>query len=193
MFRLKARARTIALAVIFACALGSNASATPLTLATDGVVGTLDGKLGDSNPTTELAIAQQLLDYVGLGVVAPTACVTCYRTSTVFDYEATLSNPQQSMGGLRVVPAAYDYVLAKYDGPNAGYVLFYLPKFGSHTLPQYPADLWTTNPTKWALSHFTTFDAEVEIVEVPDGGSTAALLGVVLCGIGFISRRFARH
>ena len=190
MFRVTTRAARIAVAATFACAVGSGASATPLTLSTAGVVGTLDGKIGNSNPTTELGIAQTLLDFVGLGVVSPATPTQKYRTSLVFDYAATLSNPVQRSG--LIVPVGYKFALAKYDGPNGGYVLYHVPTFGS-TLPQYPANFWTTNPTKWAISHFTTFDAKVEITEVPDGGSTAMLLGVVLCGIAIVSRRLQCH
>ena len=179
----------IGTALALACTFTSNAWADPLSLSTAGVVGTLDGKVGDSNEATELAIAQQILDFVGLGYEGPEDCDQCYRTSTVLDYEADLSNPKQGPKDAFVVPDGYDYVLAKYDGQNAGYVLFNLPKFGSNTLPQYPANFWTEDPTKWEVSHYTTFDAENVIASVPDGGSAAALLGMALCGMMIVCRR----
>ena len=180
---MKLRGLVIAISVALACVVSSNASANPLTLSTPGIVGTLDGKVGDSNPTTELAIAQQILDLVGLGMVSPGACTQCYKTSEVFDYSGTLSNPIQSPDDAFVVPLGYEYVIAKYSGgQHGGYALFHLPTFGSNTLPQYPANLWTTNPTKYAISHFTT-------LSVPDGGSTVALLGSALFAVGFLRRR----
>lgn len=172
----------------FACALSSNASADPLdplTYSTPGVVGTFDGMLADSNPSTELAIAQHILDLVGLGVESPAACTQCYRTSEVLDYSATLSNPVQVLGAVYEVSPGPDYVIAKYDGPNGGYVLFYLPTFG-HELPQYPHSFWATKPEQYKISHFTTFDS------VPDGGSTVALLGSALFAVGFLRRRFSK-
>ena len=174
-------ARVAAVAVALACVLSSNASADPLTLSTAGVAGTLDGQLGNSNPPTELGIAQDILDLVGLGAVEPVACVECYRNSTVFDYQASLSNPVQHFSSL-IVPFGYEYALAKYaGGQNAGYVLFHVPTFGS-TLPQYPANFWTTNLTQYEISHFTTFDT----ASVPDGGSAAALLGLALFAVGVL-------
>lgn len=186
---MKLSMRTLALAIALMCGLRSDASADLLTYATPGVVGTLDGKLGDSNATTELMIAQEILDLVGLGASSPATPTQNYRNSTVFDYSATLSDPLQGPDKVFVVPLGYDYVLAKYDGQNAGYVLFYLPTFGSNTLPQYPANFWTSNPTKWAISHFTTFEAATSIVEVPDGGATAALFGSAIVALEFVRRR----
>ncbi len=188
---MKLSVRTIALAVTFACALSSSASAGPIDYATPGVVGTLDGKLGNSNPSTELTIAQEILDLVGLGAFSPVIGTSqYYRASTDFDYSATLSNPLQSLPNAFVVPSGFRYVLAKYDGENAGYVLFHLPTFGSNELPQYPANFWTTQPDKWAISHFTTFNTTFDIASVPDGGSTVALLGSALFAVGYLRRRF---
>ena len=71
------RVKIIVAAVLgFACVSSSNASADPMTLATPGVVGTLDGKIGSSNETIELGIAQAILDLVGLGTVSPAGCIT---------------------------------------------------------------------------------------------------------------------
>ena len=185
----------VAVVLMFACVLISNASASTMTLATPGVVGTLDGKIGNSNPTTELEIAQAILDMVGLGTVSPTGCITpenCYKSSTVKDYSSTLSNPDQSDQGDFTVDLGFEYVLAKYDGQQAGYVLFHIPTLGTTTLPQYPANLWTDDPTKWAISHHTTFTSEgPEVRSVPDGGSTAALLGSILFAVGFVRRRLS--
>ena len=198
------RVRTIVIGVIivsFACAFSSRASATPLSLSTTGVVGTLDGKIGNSNPTTELDIAQKILDFVGLGVISPATPTQKYKTSTVFDYAATLSVPSQSSKGAFVVPDGFRFALAKYDGPNGGYVLYFLPTsvptfmpaFAGNTLPRFPADFWTTDPNKWGISHYTTFNAVLPTPPtVPDGGTTMALFGMALCGVGIFLRRRPR-
>ena len=182
---MKLSVTVFALVGALVCALSSNASADTLTYATPGVVGTLDGQIDNSSPSIELTIAQEILDLVGLGASSPATPTQNYRNSTLFDYSATLSSPVQRSG--LIVPPGYEYVLAKYDGQNAGYVLFHVPTFGS-TLPQYPANFWTSQPTKWAISHFTTFDTTT-IAEVDDGGATAALLAMALCGLAIAWRR----
>ena len=209
----KMTAKVAAVAVALACVLSSSASADPLSLSTAGVACTLDGKLRNSNPLTELGIAQQILDLAGLGAVGPVACVKCYRNSTVFDFEGSLSNPMQQRSGL-IVPFGYEYALAKYAaGQNGGDVLFHVPTFSDgesgdrhrnsfgharhgrgrrvhrgSRLPQYPANFWTTHPTQSAISHLTTFDT----ASVPDGGSAAALLGSALLAVGLLRRKFSR-
>ena len=186
----------VAVVLAFACVASSNASAGPMTLATPGIVGTLDGKVGSSNETIELGIAQAILDLVGLGAVSPAGCITpdnCYMSSTVFDYSGTLSNPVQSGAGDNTVNPGFAFVLAKYNGQNGGYVLFHLPTFGSNTLPQFPDNFWTTTG-QYALSHHTTFTSDGPVVTprgVPDGGSTAALLGSILFAVGFVRRRLS--
>jgi VPDSG-CTERM motif len=175
----------IAITVTVGCAISSNASALPLSYSTPGVVGTLDGKIGNSNPSTELIIAQHILELIGLGTTSLAVGTQYYKNSTASDYSAILSNPVQSSPHAREVPLGIDYVLAKYNGKNAGYVLFHLPDFGTHTLPRYPANLWTTDATKWEISHFTQFDS----VSVPDGGTTVAMLTAALCGLGLLRRR----
>lgn len=190
------RVRTIALVVTIACASSSNASAdpiAPLTYSTPGVVGTFDGKLENANESTVMALAQQILDLVGLGVISPAACTQC-KTSEVFDYSGTLSNPIRtpetgdfgdSSGQTFIVSSEYKYVIAKYDGQNGGYVLFHVPTFGNE-LPRYSDNFWGEKPEQYTISNYTTFDT------VPDGGSAAALFGAALFAVGFLRRRFSK-
>jgi hypothetical protein len=192
----KMRVRPIALAVTFACALSSNASAdpiAPLTYSTLGVVGTFDGKLANANESSVMALAQLILD-LGLNAQSPAACIQC-RTSEVVDYSGKLSNPIRtpengdfggSSGQTFIVSSEYEYVIAKYDGQNGGYVLFHVPTFGNE-LPRYPDIFWTSTG-QYAISNFTTFDS----TSVPDGGATAALLGSALFAVGFLRGRFRK-
>jgi hypothetical protein len=192
---MRVRTATIAIAVMFGCGLSSNVSADPLTLATPGVVGAYDG--GTGTPPPELTIAQAILDLTLIGQISPAGCISnppgtqCYMNRTAgVDYSGSLGT------GIKVDPPGdgsvdlqYEYAIGKYDGHNAGYILFYLPAFG-YELPMKSGTVWTSNNGEGhGLSHFTTFNALV----VPDGGSTAALLGSVLFAFGVLRRRFGQN
>jgi hypothetical protein len=130
----------------------------------------------------------------------PTGCnlttsTNCYVTSST-DYSGTLDNVTSSNTGTgTTIPTTYDYVLAKYDGTNAGYVLFYMPTYdgGSYTIPEYSYSIWNTttgqgNPVQasYQLSGWVGFT-------VPDGGSTVTLLGSVLLGLSVLRRRLSKN
>lgn len=167
--------------------LGTAANA--LTINDPGVVGSIYTGTQSSNVPNEIDWANYLL---GLGANAsPTAdgntpldgATEDYATG-VNDYNGTLT------GGTQVGPgadlSAFLWVLGKYNGQNAGYVLFYMPDYGT-SIPQYPASLWTTNPTQYALSHATGFGKR----SVPDGGLTVTLLGLALGGLAYVRRKLA--
>jgi VPDSG-CTERM motif len=106
------------------------------------------------------------------------------------DYNDVLDTGVQggSLGNDDPIPnvAGAEYVLAKYDGPNAGYVLYYIPDFdgGSGNLPEFAFPIWG-NEGQYRVSHITTFGS----TSVPDGGATLILLGMALSGLG-MARRF---
>jgi hypothetical protein len=82
------------------------------------------------------------------------------------------------------------YIMAKYDGPNAGYILFYLPHWNSNpantdnVIPQYAGNIFDN---RYSLSNYVAFEGPNN---VPDGGTTLALLGGALFGLGALRRRF---
>jgi hypothetical protein len=179
--------------VALACVLAPNASAGPLTLSTPGVVGiySLNETNPNSDPVTETAIANQIL---ALGAnatlfnAAPGGTPSEYLTGPV-DYNGVLNLGLQGAACADfpstcfVIPAGTLYALGKYDGPNAGYVLFYIPTFGT-TLPMSSLDLWANGAGEgYGLSHAATFGSTV-----PDGGSMAMLLGMALIGLGGLRR-----
>jgi len=81
-----------------------------------------------------------------------------------------------------------DYLLAKYDGPNAGLEIWYVGNLSG--IVEIPATAsggaFGQNPNKsYGLSGTWLLNGGGN---VPDGGTTALLLGVVLSGLGLIRR-----
>jgi len=174
---LKLRNQTFGL--IAALAMGAGAAAhaammpylgaTPLGYNTQGMVGILDGTIGSGqgNSPFELAGAQAVLNLSQGGTSLYTYTANNNTTyslpisaNTAFDYSGTVNTAQTAsspLAGSRTVPAGWDFVMAKYDGPNAGYVLFYLGGAAA-TLPFSPANFWTENPTKYGISGWTAFN-----------------------------------
>jgi hypothetical protein len=152
------------------------------------IVGTLGGQLPNSNPTTEAVIAQHLLDMAANRLEAnpPVGPAGDYRTTTT-EYSGTIGSGIQSAANAYIVSAGWEYALAKYDGPNGGYVLFHLGGQDA-ILPQFPYDFWTTNHEKYAISHFTVFNP----IPVPE--PTTLIAGaLLLLPFGASALRFVRR
>jgi VPDSG-CTERM motif len=77
----------------------------------------------------------------------------------------------------------YSYLFAKYDGQNDNSVVWYVGDLGG--MITIPFD----GPLGHALSHYTLFLAGGG--QVPDGGTTAMLLGTALGALG-MARRFLK-
>lgn len=74
--------------------------------------------------------------------------------------------------------AGYEYLLAKYDGPNSGTEVWYIGDLtGSVSIPTFNGD--------YGLSGTSFFTAAVN---VPDHGTTILLLGLGLVALGFQRR-----
>lgn len=190
--------KALVVGALFALAFGSVAGASPISLNTPGVVGVADMNSANqpANDPERLVLAQAILDLVGLGTFTPSpypaddSNVIGYRNSTLYDYSGTLVTGFTNTT-TNIVTAGYDYVLAKYDGPNAGYVLFYIPTYGT-TLPQTASfAYWDKDkdgvPNEYGLSGWTVYNRTT----VPDGGSVAMLLGAALVGLAGL-RRFVK-
>jgi hypothetical protein len=176
-----ARAGLAALGLVLCTNLHAIDFTNPLSLSQEGVVGTKDGVAGDTGPE-EAAVAQAILNLTQGQVLGD------YKANTAFDYSGVIdgSSAFKDADGIGGISAGWDYVLAKYDGQNAGYVLFYLGGEAS-TIPEFPYDLWTTNTTQYQISHYTLFNGH----NVPDGGTTAVLLGLGLVILAVANRRRA--
>ena len=151
-----------------------------------------------------------------LGLDAPERAIIdghdYYRSSNTFGElpEAVAAGAQFATTGdsafdgtaLRLtLPSSFVYLLAAWDGPNGGAEAYYigdlaagdilvLPRY-AHPIPSF-ADGQSSDPlgqdlvagtkyqmTGWSLLNPTT---------VPDGGTTAALLGLAMVGLGFVRR-----
>jgi hypothetical protein len=163
----------------------------PLTYATLGIVGTRDGTEGAQSPSQMAVYAQEILDAVGLGVtiVSPSDSSKWIKTSTLFDYSGTISGDSFAKGedlGNNIIPAGWDYVIAKYNGPNAGLVLF---KLGGQDaiIPQYPYDFWTQNTTQYGLSQWVAFNP------IPEPTTMVAASLLMLPFAASMLRRFHRR
>lgn len=176
-------------------ACGSNVYGASITLDDRGVVGIADGRAGDNPGSTSMAaVAQEILDLSPAGhegdcgtTVEPRAC----EAGTFFDYAGTLVGngvkvdvASNAAGGPIPIAASYQYAFAKYDGQNAGWVLFDLADYGN-VLPRFSDIVWTNKQGEgYEISSYTLFNP----ITVPDGGSMAMLLGAALLGLGVIRR-----
>jgi hypothetical protein len=170
---------TVAIVLAFAI------QAQALTINDPGVVGTVDGLAGDNTGNDALGFAQHLLDMAANTTESFGSPAHTYKTSTT-DYNGTLIKIGLDDSGGYVVPSGYQYALAKYDGKNAGFVLFYLPTFGN-TLPEFSYSIWGDNDEQYRITNFTFFNG------VPDGGSAAMLLGSAILGLGLLRRQFGKR
>ena len=176
------------------------APAYALSLADPGVVGVANSSVTSTafgNPTVLTNIAQTLLNMTA-STSAPTGCAlvtqgtSCYQTGST-EYSANLSGLTSTVvSGLNgqvqnIAGLGYTWLLAKYNGPNAGYVLFYVPTFGT-TIPAFPTSLWTTT-NQYGISGYIAWTGPS--TPIPDSGATLSLLGLALAGLGAF-RRFVK-
>ena len=77
----------------------------------------------------------------------------------------------------------FDYLFAKYDGPNYGSEVWYVGDLsGVIDIPQ--------KAGKYGLSGWTLFTGSGD--NVPDAGSTVSLLGAALMGLVFLRARLQK-
>ena len=184
------------------------AQASTITLNDPGIVGAVEGKATASNPTNEEVMAEFLLlmainttvhvsaatPPANLPISCSNALAPCeYRTGDNNYGPADLTYLGKLDGGSPNIKLEHQgnvYIMAKYDGQNAGYVLFYLPDWNANpantdnVLPQYAGNIFDN---RYALSNYVAFGGPNN---VPDGGITLALLGGALAGLGALRRKF---
>jgi len=179
-------------ALAFVASINGNAWA--LTINDPGVVGAFGITSGG---TAELTIAQTLLN-MDPATSSPTGCdlqTECYQTANQ-DYAGTLSFAGQGGGTNISLPTdgSFDYILVKYDGAEAGYVLFYTGNLtGTFVVPSPSFPLWTDQTSQYVANGWSAYTCTTSVCgAVPDGGSTSALLGSALFAMGVLARRFRK-
>ena len=175
------------------CALlmSSNAFAvvipTPVNYDTAGLVGTADSGTIAGTATTETDWANYILAMT-FGQTASVGGVD-YRTHNSDEYTGTLlvgDYVKTDITGHTDVGAGFDFVLGKYDGQSAGYILFYLGGEAS-TIPEFSDDIWINGQQQgYQISHWAGWRSVP--TDVPEPG-TLALFGIGLLGIGLARRR----
>lgn len=179
---------TIAVASFSAQALTITSPITYTHSADNPIVGTFDTGTSAANVPTVTGYLNTLL---GLGANQPLTDISGvkYKTSSV-NYNGSFvasDGVRIDSGNLLSVAAGYDYVVAKYDGKNAGYVVWYLGGEAA-TLPEYSNSIWQNIAGEgYRISGYTAYGSGS--TSVPDGGATAALLGVGMLGLAAIRRK----
>jgi len=160
-----------------------------LTLNDAGVVGTATGASGAANPTERIFIAQTLLTMGSNETLLAFGDPARDYATSMTDYNGIVSSSQEFTGTM-IVPNGWEYALAKYDGINAGYVLFNIAAYGSMTLPEFSYSIWGGNAEQYQISNFLALNTNGgDIPGVPDGSSTIALLGLAFGVLGLLRTR----
>jgi len=126
---------------------------------TPGVVGTAFGVSGEGqgNWSWQSGAAQAILN-LGLGGSGLYGTDSATHANTVYDYSGTVNAATTLSGGAAntAIPSGWDFVIAKYDGQNAGYVVYYLGGAAT-TIPAFPDNYWTTRG-QYGISGWTAFN-----------------------------------
>jgi len=170
-----------------------NASATTLTIGDSQTIGYVFYGI-PSGDTDRQTYVNDLIAFYNSGCASGTDCGSAHGQ----DY-FMVNNPVQ---GLATLPNAiwalnsvassnsfswatagtYNYLFAKYDGPNQGSVVWYVGNLTSFTIP--------TQWNGYGLSGWTLFGPGG--AGAPDGGTTVMLLGAALGALG-MARRFLKR
>lgn len=164
--------RAAALAgVAIGVGLATNASATltidyPMEYSSPGIVGTVEGFAGD-NPGSDAAVfAQKLLNVTGLSTTWNDSgdSYRQYVTSSVYDYSGTILGAgiktdvlDNKDGGAIYIAGGWDFAIAKYDGKNAGWVMFALGGQDAW-IPRFSHSFWGVDGDQYQVSNFTVFN-----------------------------------
>lgn len=185
---MKTTQRKLAFLLAVAGGVIFTSTARAILLTDPGVVGTvtLNGNTDNANATTAANYLNQLLSMVAnqtLTIPLPDGLI--YQTGpTNYNGAVNAGNATRVDDGSGNVPAGYSFVIAKYDGQNAGYVAWAL-NGAAMVLPIFPAPTFTSNSAQYALSGWTAFPAP----SVPEGGNVLALLAFGLLTAESIRRR----
>jgi hypothetical protein len=177
------------LAIAVACAsLGFASQVSALTIGDSRDLGLVDPN-HPADPTDSEGFVDILLSHpLSSG---PTPIGDNYYTRTgndplggvypAADFAAELS----FTGGSVDLGSGYLYLLAKYDGPNFGSEVWYVGGLtGTESIPLFGSG------HQYGLSHVYVFNPGN--TQVPDGGSTVALLGLAMMGLMGFRAKFQK-
>ena len=186
------RKRLITIGSALALTLASGSAASALTVGDARYVGAIIDGI-PASPADEVNYINSLIQ-VAPGVL-DSACnldtdEACDRTLSTLagplpTAEITSAVKVESGTLTSFSPNGYEYVLAKYGSGQSGggsYVWYIGGLVADQTLP---ANFGAGGP---GISHYSLYNATG--TSVPDGGATAALLGLSMVGLGMIRRRF---
>jgi hypothetical protein len=106
-----------------------------------------------------------------------------YETG-INDYSGTLTGGTRINGSQPNING-FEWVMAKYDGQNAGYVLFNVADYlaaaaaGTNSVPEFSYTIWGTNEGQYQLSNITGFGGTP--VDAP---MTLLIMSLGLFGVG---------
>ena len=163
-------------------AFGHNAGAVSLVIGDANELGFVNFGIpsGDADRTTYV---NHLINQA-LGTTELADGQTYFRSNNVFSpLDAAVWNSNGTGTSVDVGTGGFEYLFAKYDGPNYGSEVWYIGGLtGVITIPalggQYGLSGWTL---------FTPGGAQV-----PEGGSTVVLLGLALTGVMVVRTRLLR-
>ncbi|HYG33533.1 MAG TPA: hypothetical protein VEC99_02035 [Clostridia bacterium] len=157
----------------------------PMYLSSPHIVGYAEGLNGDNAGSDASIIAQNLLSMVGLNQTA-TINTRNYFTSTILDYSGTIQGlgtktdlPPNPPGTTIHLPSGYQFAIAKYDGKDAGWVMFHLGGQDAN-IPTVSHSFWG-DPTKedqYKISNYTLFNPIPEPTTVIAGALLLIPFGV---------------
>lgn len=182
----------IAAAII---AAGTISTSSALTLTIGSVLGTVDpGTYGDPDLpelVSFLAEKHNLPTAAGVNVgdnpdLTQHTEINIIRTQFGFDVptEITFQNKVDNGTKTHVNQPHYDYILGKYGNDVVVWYIGNLPQDGTIILPNKVKD-WFPE-LNGGLSHTSFLNGSTN---VPDGGATAALLGLGVLGLAVIRRK----
>ena len=188
------RKRLIAIGSALALTLLSSSAASALTVGDAFYVGVIIDGI-PASPGDEINYINSLIQ-VAPNTLDPTCNLdtseACDRTlsnqfaaNTLPLANLTLAQRVESGTLTSFTAGDYEYVLAKYGSEQSGggsHVWYIATLDGTQSLPALFGGTGTPG-----ISHYSLYNGTV--TTVPDGGTTAALLGLSMVGLGLIRRR----